>query len=60
MKAFISALSCLAAISSVAAHATFQDLWVNGVDQQATCDRLPLNNNPVQSVSYTVLPRHVH
>ncbi|KAI0270738.1 glycosyl hydrolase family 61-domain-containing protein [Gloeopeniophorella convolvens] len=34
-----------------AAHATFQELWVNGVDQGSFCVRLPQSNNPVTSVT---------
>ncbi|KAI0453512.1 carbohydrate-binding module family 1 protein [Xylaria acuta] len=37
--------------TSVAAHATFQDLWINGVDYGASCVRLPLSNSPVQDVT---------
>ncbi|KAI1146791.1 carbohydrate-binding module family 1 protein [Nemania diffusa] len=37
--------------TGVAAHATFQDLWINGVDYITTCARLPLNNSPVQDVT---------
>jgi len=44
------ALSLFAA-ASVHAHATFQDLWINGVDKVSTCVRLPLSNSPVTSVS---------
>ncbi|KAH8103861.1 glycosyl hydrolase family 61-domain-containing protein [Cristinia sonorae] len=48
----LSALfTALLAASSVSAHATFQDLWVNGVDKQGTCVRQPLNNNPVERVN---------
>ncbi|KAI1193424.1 carbohydrate-binding module family 1 protein [Nemania serpens] len=39
------------AATKVAAHATFQDLWVNGVDYITTCARLPLSNSPVQVVT---------
>jgi len=41
----------LACASSVVGHSTFQDLWTNGKDQATTCARIPLNNNPVTSVS---------
>ncbi|VDC03166.1 unnamed protein product [Peniophora sp. CBMAI 1063] len=41
--------------SSVASHATFQDFWVNGVDQGAFCVRLPLSNSPVTDVTSTDL-----
>ncbi|XXG94299.1 hypothetical protein Hte_000553 [Hypoxylon texense] len=43
------AISALAA--TAAAHATFQELWVAGADEESTCARLPANNNPVTSVS---------
>lgn len=33
------------------AHATFQEMWVNGVDQGSFCVRLPLSNSPVTSVT---------
>ncbi|KAI0761258.1 glycoside hydrolase family 61 protein [Trametes elegans] len=49
MLAKLIAVASLAA--SVAAHATFQDLWINGVDQGSSCVRLPLSNSPVTSVS---------
>lgn len=35
----------------VAGHATFQDLWVDGVDYGSQCVRLPLSNSPVTSVT---------
>jgi len=38
-------------IATVVSHATFQELWVNGVDQAGTCVRLPPSNNPVTSVT---------
>ncbi|KAI0467924.1 carbohydrate-binding module family 1 protein [Xylaria cf. heliscus] len=37
--------------ANVAAHATFQDLWINGVDYITSCARLPLSNSPVQDVT---------
>ncbi|KAI1767298.1 glycoside hydrolase family 61 protein [Hypoxylon sp. FL1150] len=43
------AISAFAA--TAAAHATFQELWVAGTDEESTCARLPGNNNPVTSVS---------
>ncbi|KAI0508978.1 carbohydrate-binding module family 1 protein [Xylaria bambusicola] len=36
---------------NIAAHATFQDLWINGVDYGASCARLPRSNSPVQDVT---------
>ncbi|KAF2031779.1 hypothetical protein EK21DRAFT_62484 [Setomelanomma holmii] len=45
-------LAGVAALASTAAgHATFQELWVNGVDQQGTCARLPTSNSPVTDVT---------
>ncbi|RPD54907.1 glycoside hydrolase family 61 protein [Lentinus tigrinus ALCF2SS1-7] len=38
-------------VASAAAHATFQELWINGVDQGSSCVRLPASNSPVTSVS---------
>jgi hypothetical protein len=46
--------SLLVAVSTVQAHATFQDLWINGVDQAGKCVRPPASNSPVQSVSTNV------
>ena len=43
-------------VATVAAHATFQELWINGVDQGNSCVRLPLSNSPVTSVTSTVRP----
>ncbi|KAI0641488.1 glycoside hydrolase family 61 protein [Trametes meyenii] len=37
--------------ASVAAHATFQEMWINGVDQGSSCVRLPQSNSPVTSVT---------
>jgi cellulase len=44
----------------VASHAIFQDLWVNGVDEQGTCVRMPPSNSPVTSVSTTDLRCNVN
>lgn len=38
------------AATEVAAHATFQQLWVNGVDYAGTCVRRPNSNSPVENV----------
>ncbi|KAL8408671.1 hypothetical protein RB594_007210 [Gaeumannomyces avenae] len=45
----LAAASALAPLA--AAHATFQQLWVNGVDQDSKCARLPPSNSPVEDVS---------
>lgn len=37
----------LALATSAYAHSTFQQLWVDGVDKDTTCARLPANNNPI-------------
>jgi len=34
--------------TEVAAHATFQQLWINGVDQGGVCVRRPNSNSPIQ------------
>ena len=46
---FVSSL-----VASVTAHATFQELWINGVDQGSSCVRLPQSNSPVTSVTSDV------
>ncbi|OBT97750.2 hypothetical protein VE01_04976 [Pseudogymnoascus verrucosus] len=46
----ISLIAALAA-QQVAGHATFQDLWVDGVDEQSFCARLPQSNSPVSDVT---------
>lgn len=51
MKSAIFALVTALSASRVAAHATFQDLWINGVDQGETCVRLPQSNSPLTDVS---------
>uniref|UniRef100_A0A8H7Y615 AA9 family lytic polysaccharide monooxygenase n=1 Tax=Psilocybe cubensis TaxID=181762 RepID=A0A8H7Y615_PSICU len=47
------ALATAAFVASAAAHATFQELWINGVDAGSSCVRLPASNNPVTSVTTT-------
>ncbi|KAG8806491.1 hypothetical protein FRC18_006065 [Serendipita sp. 400] len=43
--------SLIAGATSVAAHATFQQLWVGSSDQAGTCVRKPASNSPVTSVT---------
>ncbi|SPQ22679.1 c85eb5ef-8188-4d2e-8333-9e38c8940d7e [Thermothielavioides terrestris] len=51
MKSFtIAALAALWA-QEAAAHATFQDLWIDGVDYGSQCVRLPASNSPVTNVA---------
>jgi len=52
MKSFVIPLaSALAVVQQTAGHATFQDLWVNGVDKASTCIRMPTSNTPVTNVN---------
>ncbi|CAE6388865.1 unnamed protein product [Rhizoctonia solani] len=45
-------IAALAAAASTAhAHATFQYLWVNGVDQGTKCVRTPANNSPITDLT---------
>jgi len=46
-SSFVSVVAALVAVQQVSAHSIFQDLWVNGVDQQASCVRMPLSNSPI-------------
>ncbi|KAI0393432.1 carbohydrate-binding module family 1 protein [Xylariaceae sp. FL0594] len=48
---FYAALTAAMGAANVAAHATFQDLWVNGVDYGSTCARLPSSNSPITDVT---------
>ncbi|KAG8884629.1 hypothetical protein FRB97_003685 [Tulasnella sp. 331] len=56
----LSTLAAASFIATASAHATFQDFWVNGVDQGACCVRLPLSNNPVTDVTSTDLACNVN
>jgi len=46
------AFAFLGAVSSVAAHATFQEFWVNNVDEDQKCIRLPVSSVDRASVRY--------
>ncbi|KAF8865836.1 hypothetical protein BDZ45DRAFT_796088 [Acephala macrosclerotiorum] len=48
MKSFVFAPGFLASATSVIAHATFQEFYV---DEASTCARLPLSNSPMTSVT---------
>lgn len=51
MKSYgIAALAAVFA-QNVAAHATFQQLWVDGVDYGGQCARRPASNSPVTNVA---------
>ncbi|KAF9002886.1 glycoside hydrolase family 61 protein H [Cyathus striatus] len=47
---YLSIAAAAAFIASVSAHATFQELWINGVDAGSSCVRAPASNSPVQNV----------
>ncbi|KAG8160264.1 hypothetical protein KVR01_009800 [Diaporthe batatas] len=49
--AFSAALATALAAKNVVAHATFQQLWVDGTDYDTSCARIPLTNSPVQDVT---------
>ncbi|ETW79866.1 glycoside hydrolase family 61 protein [Heterobasidion irregulare TC 32-1] len=48
---FFTAALVASLAASASAHATFQEMWVNGVDQGNYCVRLPASNSPVTSVT---------
>ncbi|TDZ18310.1 putative endo-beta-1,4-glucanase D [Colletotrichum orbiculare MAFF 240422] len=50
MKTAVLSLLAVAA-QQAASHATFQALWVDGVDFGGQCARLPLSNSPVTNVA---------
>ena len=47
-RAFIT--TSLVFSNLVAGHALFQELWVDGKDQAASCIRMPKSNSPVKDV----------
>jgi cellulase len=51
MKSILVLVGISALAGTAIGHATFQDLWVDGIDQQSTCARLPTSNSPVQDVT---------
>ncbi|KAH8668759.1 glycosyl hydrolase family 61-domain-containing protein [Xylariales sp. PMI_506] len=50
-QSIINAALVALAARGVAAHATFQDMWIGGVDYGSSCARLPLSNSPVTDVT---------
>lgn len=44
-------LVLLAAVTSVSAHATWQELWVGTEDEVGTCVRTVKDNSPITSVT---------
>jgi len=51
MRASVFSVVVAMAATQVAGHSIFQELWVNGVDQQSTCARMPTSNNPITDVT---------
>lgn len=51
MKFTVSTALAVLAAKNAAAHATFQDLWVDGTDYGTQCARIPLSNSPVTDVT---------
>jgi cellulase len=41
----------LAAVASVSAHSTWQQLWVGSTDMTTTCARTVKDNNPIASLT---------
>ncbi|OLN85178.1 putative endo-beta-1,4-glucanase D 12 [Colletotrichum chlorophyti] len=45
----VAAIALTASMANmVAGHAIFQQLWVNGVDQESSCVRMPASNSPIE------------
>ncbi|KAG8687600.1 hypothetical protein FRC11_006919 [Ceratobasidium sp. 423] len=53
-------IAALAAASTAHAHATFQYLWVDGVDQGNKCVRTPANNSPITDLTSNTLACNVN
>ncbi|TQN68178.1 putative endo-beta-1,4-glucanase D, partial [Colletotrichum shisoi] len=48
MKSYAALALTASMANMVAGHAIFQQLWVNGADQESSCVRMPASNSPVQ------------
>jgi hypothetical protein len=46
-----TSLVLLAAVASVSAHSTWQELWVGSTDQAGKCVRTVKDNSPIDSLS---------
>ncbi|KLO06991.1 hypothetical protein SCHPADRAFT_837272 [Schizopora paradoxa] len=55
-----SATLLASAFTYVAGHATFQEMWVNNVDQGSFCVRLPQSNSPVTDITSTDIACNVN
>lgn len=51
MKFTSTLLASLIAVTSVSAHATWQEFWVGSTDEAGSNVRLPVSNSPVTSVT---------
>ncbi|KZL84055.1 glycoside hydrolase family 61 protein [Colletotrichum incanum] len=48
MKSYAALALTASMANMVAGHAIFQQLWVNGQDQESSCVRMPASNSPIQ------------
>lgn len=46
-----SAFAILAAVASVSAHSTWQQMWVGSTDMGTSCARTVRDNSPIDSLS---------
>lgn len=54
MRLALTSAAIASIIASASAHATFQQLWINGKDAGIACTRTVRSNTPVTSVSGNV------
>ena len=48
MKTAVALTLGASMVNMVAGHAIFQQLWVNGKDQESSCVRMPASNSPIE------------
>ncbi|RXW15205.1 hypothetical protein EST38_g10649 [Candolleomyces aberdarensis] len=60
MRLFLTSAALAGLFASASAHATFQQLWINGVDAGVTCTRTVRSNSPVTSVSSADIACNAH
>ncbi|KAK6226423.1 glycosyl hydrolase family 61 [Colletotrichum tabaci] len=48
MKSYAALALTASMANMVAGHAIFQQLWVNGADQESSCVRMPASNSPIE------------
>jgi len=49
-----------ALVGAVSAHSTFQELWVDGVDEAGSCVYTPTSNSPVTGISTAAMTCNTH